>query len=84
MCYLTRSRPKSIYCFVVISFAHVDLVTVKTIQSSRPTDRSKTRRFSRRWRTSHDRWLLLNMEVFNFHRGMSRVIARQEAQQFAR
>jgi hypothetical protein len=40
--------------------------------------------FSRRSTRAHNTWLILNMEQFNFEGSLSRVLARQQAQQFGR
>src|SRR5689334_16974236 len=74
ICYLAGSRPKSIYCFVVFSLVHVDLVSVKT---NRLTTTNRVRTFSRRRRarSTHNRWLVLNLERFNFGGGWNELLA---------
>jgi hypothetical protein len=47
--------------------------------------RSNLRRFFSRLSTSaNNPWLILNMEQFNFGGSLSRVLAREQAQQFGR
>jgi len=67
----------------VFSLPHVDLVGVKT---NRLTSFNRARTFSRRARarSTHNRWLVLNLERFNFGGGWNELLARQQIQQFRR
>jgi hypothetical protein len=40
--------------------------------------------FSRRSTPPHDRWLVLNLELFNFAAGWSQLLAKEQMQQFSR
>ena len=48
-----------------------------------PRQSKRRRIFSRRSATAHNRWLLLNMQTFNFASGWNQIVARAQTQQFS-
>ena len=54
------------------------------MRTNKPKRTNLWRIFSRRSTSTHNAWLILNMELFNFNGGLSQVVARQQAQQFGR
>jgi hypothetical protein len=77
---------ESNYCFVA-SLArrpYCSKTTNTPMRTNKPKRTNLWRIFSRRSTSAHDAWLILNMKQFNFEGSLSRVLARQQAQQFGR
>jgi hypothetical protein len=53
------------------------------MKTSTPRQPKRRRIFSRRSATAHNRWLLLNMQMFNFASGWNQIVARAQTQQFS-
>jgi hypothetical protein len=54
------------------------------MRTNKPKGTNLWRIFFRRSTSANNPWLVLNMEQFNFEGSLSRVLARQQAQQFGR
>jgi len=54
------------------------------MRTTKPKRMNLWRIFSRRPTRARNAWLILNMQQFNFEGSLSRVLARQQAQQFGR
>jgi hypothetical protein len=48
-----------------------------------PRQSKRRRIFSRRSSSTPNRWLLLNMQTFNFASGWNQIVARAQTQQFS-
>ena len=69
-----------------VFLSEVDLVGVKTIQLKRNKRGTSPGLglLPRRPRAAHDRWLILNMQLFNSAGGWNQLLSRQQIQQFHR
>jgi len=54
------------------------------MRTTKPKRMNLWRIFFRRSTRARNAWLILNMQQFNFEGSLSRVLARQQAQQFGR
>ena len=53
------------------------------MKTPKPRQSRRGRIFSRRSATAHNRWLLLNMQMFNFASGWNQIVARAQTRQFS-
>jgi hypothetical protein len=77
---------KSNYCLVA-SISRGSYLLAEThmiMKTTKPKRVNRWRILSRRSNAAHNPWLILNLELFNFGGSLSRVVAREQAQQFGR
>jgi hypothetical protein len=79
--YFSRWMGKSSDCLVANGATQVHVGAVKTNST---VCAKRARILSRRSGAAHDRWLVLNLQQFNFASGWRQMLARQQAQQFSR